>query len=507
MHPWMLSLCLSVGLLQDLPEGRKPASEAEIFYRETDAFVMNLLAELEVLPGLALAVVVDDQVALCRGYGEADREAELPADQDTVYYIASATKPFTALAACILDQRGEIDLDSRLAEHLEGTSMPEELAPGEIRLRDLLRHTSGLSNGPITYRLAYSGDHSPEILWRLISATEANEVGRGRFQYTNYGYNLLTILLDRELEKPWQDLLQEELFTPLGLTHTSAYASVPRSKGYVMAAPYDGMHPDGIRRLPLEKADAQMQSAGGMMLSAKDAARWMLFQINAGRLDGHQIVDAELVRRTQEPWTTIDGDGADAEEAQACGAGWMIGGHRGQRLLHHSGGYPGFGSYISFMPDARLGVTALFNEASVPSVVKDVLVGWCYDWWLSRDVTGYFDEIGPMLEQRDYYAERLTKDLENRRSRVWKLERDRGSYTGVFQNELLGEISVREAGDSFEMRWGLLSGIAEPYSEPDSMRFELVPMQGVVASFEFDDDGNVISVVVDGDRFVAENER
>ena len=202
------------------------------FSDRTDELVNDVMETVEIIPGVSIAVVAEGKPVLVRGYGFADLEKNLQADGDTIYYIASATKPFTALMAMILERRGEVDLESSVLDYLEGTWMDKNLEPDLIQLKDLLCHTSGLTNGPMTMRLAYTGDHSSDVLWKVIQATRANQSGRGRFQYTNYGYNLLTLLLERDLDKPWQDMLQDEIFTPLGLTHTS-----PRAGAVVWSIP------------------------------------------------------------------------------------------------------------------------------------------------------------------------------------------------------------------------------------------------------------------------------
>ncbi|HKI84514.1 MAG TPA: serine hydrolase domain-containing protein, partial [Candidatus Krumholzibacteria bacterium] len=201
-------------------------SDGNLFVAETDSFMNALLAQLPEIPSVAIAVVLDDQVVLTRGYGTADRERHIPASDETIYYIASATKPFTALAAALLDERGTLDLDSSLASHLTDSPMNPQLIAQGVTLRDLLSHTSGLENDPITTRLAYTGEHTPQQLWDLLSSTKANEAGAGNFQYTNFDYNLLTMILDHERGIQWQDLLREEIFEPAGMKRTTAYASL-----------------------------------------------------------------------------------------------------------------------------------------------------------------------------------------------------------------------------------------------------------------------------------------
>lgn len=484
-------------------DSRRPLSDGPRFVAEAKAFATATLSGLEVLPGFGLAVVVDGKVLVADGFGLADRERSLRADGDTLYYIASATKPFTALMASLLDARGDLELGSALADYLDEGQLDPKLGAEQILLRDLLCHTSGLENGPITFRLAYSGEHDPATLWSLVGRSTANSVGRGRFQYTNYGYNLLTIVMERELGKRWQDLLQDELFTPLGLTHTSAYVSVPRAKGFTLAAPYR-LDPAGVRRVALEKSDAQMQSAGGMVMSPRDAARWLAFQLGEGVLDGKAVVDPELVRATQGEWAKT-GEGGGGEGASAVGGGWMISERAGQRLLQHGGGYPGFRSTLSFMPDARVGVAVFVNGdigADVTSAVRD----WVYDWWLGRDAGGGAARIAALVADRDRARAGMAQTLEQFAARKWQLSRERKAYAGTFTNEALGTLTIEVAGESFRARLGLLECLATPGPSPETIRFELIPGSGVAVLHEFDASGRATALNYDGERFVRRAE-
>lgn len=496
--PIVLSLVLAPQAAPAAPESRRPLADAPRFVAEAKAFAGSLLAKVDLVPSLGIAVVVDDQVVLAEGFGLADRERGLKADGDTLYYIASATKPFTALMASILDARGEIELGDALADHLDDGQLAPELQADQILLRDLLCHTSGLDNGPIAFRLAYSGDHDAETLWRLIGATSANEAGRGRFQYTNYGYNLLTILLERELGQRWQDLLQDELFGPLGLAHTSAYVSLPREKGLTLAAPYR-VHPDGLRRGALEKRDEQMQSAGGMLTSPRDAARWLLFQLHHGVLDGRAVVDPRIVRETQREWTRIEGEARAHDGATACGAGWMIGTHADPRLYHHEGGYPGFRATLSFQPDARVGVAVLMNGEAGETV--DIVRAWAYDWWLNRDTSDAAARIERLATSGDAARARLAQMVAEHSAREWQLSKGHAAYAGSYVNERLGTLTVEEAGKSIRVRLGLLECLAQPYPQADSMRFELIPGSGAVAQFELDETGRARRLSYQGETF------
>ncbi|MFA0810241.1 serine hydrolase domain-containing protein [Microbulbifer epialgicus] len=141
------------------------------FTRQVDRKVELGMAALEVVPGLAVAIYTPDGI-YTQGYGVSNIETAEPVSTDTAFYIASSTKPLTALAMSFLNQRGEINLDATLSDFAPGADFPKAVNPNQVTLRHLLSQSSGLVNHPIQIRSAFTGKSSPEILWELLSQTK-----------------------------------------------------------------------------------------------------------------------------------------------------------------------------------------------------------------------------------------------------------------------------------------------------------------------------------------------
>src|SRR5689334_3591588 len=140
-----------------------PQPRTQPFAPEFDAAIEQAVANLPAVPGLAVAVYSRDGI-YTRGFGVTDANARERATPDTAFYIASSTKPLTALALALLDARGTIDLDAALSDVAPDAHFPAEVQPDKVTLRNLLTHTSGIENNPIGLRFAFSGDHTPEKL-------------------------------------------------------------------------------------------------------------------------------------------------------------------------------------------------------------------------------------------------------------------------------------------------------------------------------------------------------
>lgn len=451
---------------------------------DTDAAVARAMNALAVAPGLSVAVYSREGV-YARGFGVTDVETGERAGADTAFYIASSTKPLTAMALAAAAHRGELDLEHTLAGYAPDAGFPDAVRPGEVKLRDLLTHTHGIENDPIVHRTAFSGQHDPQTLWRLLANCQPNaDAPLGTFEYTNVGYNIATILTDRRLGVRWQDLLAREVFGPAGMTRSTAVMSRAASGGWSVARPHRGALPGGPRRLNLEKTDQTMQSAGGVIMSANDAARWLELMIENGRVGGRQIIPEEVVRATREPLAVVN-DSFDEYGRGHYGLGWYSGAYRDEAMLHHFGGFAGFRAHVSYLPERGVGVAAFVNDSSAAFPLVDAIANYIYDRTGGRaDADSRLDAaIDAMVRGRDEGIQRIESDRANRAGRQWTLTRPRAAYAGAYESGRFGRIEIAAEGEALHVRFGVLRSVAEPFTRPDSIRVELVPYSGTVMLF------------------------
>lgn len=478
-----LAVLFAFAAVAETPAPSPPSTEEA---RERIAtFARETLDQLGVPPGLSLAVVRGDEVILSEGFGLRDREAGLPVEADTPFYIASSTKPFVALAAAILDHRGLLDLDAPLENALPGVRLPE--AAGTVTLRQLLTHTSGLENEPIVIRTAYTGDYTPELLVELLAASRVND---REFDYTNLGYVVAGLAIDRVVDGTWKDFLRRELFEPLGMRRTTS--SVSEAASWPVAAAYDAA-PDGSERIRFAKVDATMHPAGGLLSTADDLARWLRFQLADGRLDGEPIVPAEVVRETHRPMAEVDQQFFEFRRT-GYGLGWYLSEYDGETLIHHFGGFNGFRAHVSFMPERGVGVAALINETGNGFTVPDLVAAYAYDVLRGRpDADERSNERRRRMAAEVAESERrLAEHRAERARREWTLSRPMASYEGTYRNELLGEGRVELTDDGLVLSVGVLEAPLEPFPEPDAVRTEIVPGSGTVLRFRLGE-GSVVT--------------
>lgn len=455
--------------------------------RDIDAFARKALARAEVVPGLSLAVVRGSDTVLTAGYGVADLRTGKAVDADTGFYIASATKAFTALSIAAMAQRRELALDAPLAGWIGKSPMPADIA-ASVTLNDLLSHRSGLDNEPIAYRAAYSGEHTPKIMSALLAQTvRSPTTPYGTFRYANTGYNLATTLIEDRFGRDWRAMVAQEVLAPAGMTRTTARIDAARRRMTVAAGHTPG--PDGrMAASPLQKSDATMQSAGGLVSTAHDMARWLEIQVNDGVLDGKRLFPAGMVADTHQPLATQSARFGPYVR-DGYGLGWQTGRYGDAVLIHHFGNFAGSRAHVSFMPARGVGVAVMANEDALAGEVVDLIADYAYDRLAGRpDLEAFYEgELNAMTARRDKRAKGLAAGRAERAARPRSLSRSNQAYAGVYENPAMGRIHVTDSAGRLIVRAGAMSAAAEAGTEPESVRVELIPLTGQIVRFEAPD--------------------
>lgn len=474
------------------------------FTTDLDAFVRKTLTTFPDIPGVGVVVVQGDRVLFVRGYGLADREAGTKADADTMFYIASSTKSFMALAAAFVDKEGKIKLDDPVTKYASGLNLRRPI-PEKVTVRDLLTHTSGLRNSALGFRMAYSGQSDPKDMARVFAdGTTFDDGAHGRYAYTNLGYNIYAVLLQNHLKMRWQDLLQGRVFDPLGMKHTTAYISRAKAKKWNVAAPYIIDPTTGSStRSPLPKTDSNMQSAGGMFASASDLGRWLIMNINDGKLDGKQLIPADIVRAVHTGYTTTSREQPPFSGAGEYGLGWQIGKYKEDKVIYHHGGFPGYRAHVSFLPDRKIGVAVLVNDGAAGGTAADLIATYAYDNLLGvADVDAEYakrlQDFSANFEngKRGYIA-----SFAERAKRPWQLTKPSAEYAGVYENDLFGTLKILNEGKDLVVSLGNMKCTATAFTEKETIRVELIPGTGEVIKFGLGADEKVESLTYNGAVF------
>jgi CubicO group peptidase (beta-lactamase class C family) len=304
-----------------------------------DDYVREQMQKLHI-PGLSIAVVKEGKLIKAAGYGVANVETRTPATAETVYKIASLSKPILATAVLLLVQDGKLGLDDKVGKYLPGS--PESWK--DITIRHLLTHTSGIVRDPADYH-PYREQQPAEVIESVYPMPLSFQPGE-KWLYSNVGYFVLSEIIGRVARKPWDEFVSERIFAPAGMTSTrttNLAAIIPhRANGYEQK--------DGV----LVNAEnwIAVRPSGAFVSTVLDLAQWDIF------MDSNRPLSALSRAQVQTPVALRDGKTAD------YGFGWYVGSFLGRARIHHDGQYPGFRSdYERFEAD-KLSVIVLANSGS-----------------------------------------------------------------------------------------------------------------------------------------------
>ncbi|MGZ5494561.1 MAG: serine hydrolase [Thermoanaerobaculia bacterium] len=448
--------------------------------RDIDRFVEQTVREIPGLPGVGIAIVRDGKPYYARGFGFANIEKRTVPDAQTGYYIGSTTKAYTGLAVAILANRGQLDLDAPITKYLPEVKMAPPLDAEKLTLRKFLTHTSGIENDAIVFRTAFTGEHTPAGLISLLSTSKPGKEG---FRYDNLGYVVASLIIERVTGRPWQKVLDELVFTPLGMNHTTAYMSEAiRSP---CASPYTMNRSAELELLTYVKNDRMMHAAGGIVTTPADLIRWLEANINEGRIGGRQVIPAAAFREIQRK--QVDAAVTRVRfKANGYGFGWYQAEYDGDKLLFHQGGFPGWLSNFSFMPEKRIGV-AIVTNSDGPSVALNEIATYVYDRLLRETDAGRSSAelLAKLKASVQQQRERFLAEVDKRSKRPWMLRHANQAYVGTYESPWYGTLRIEQRGDKLYASLAQLSTVVEAFTEPESARVEMVPGSGEVLRFTF----------------------
>ena len=293
-------------------------------------------------PGASVAVFHRGSTVFSHACGLALLEPSTPTSVQTNYRLASLTKQITAAAVLKLVEQGKLQLDTLLPELLP------ELAHEPASVFHLLTHTSGTPD----YEDLLAGDQTDQVrdsdVLVLLSTENRRYFAPGTaFRYSNSGYVLLGLIVERITGCPFAEFLQEQIFGPLGMNSTLAYqaghSTVPeRAFGYSAAG-------DGFQLTDQSVTSATLGD-GGVYASVADLARWDDALVHA------RVLSASTLEVAWSPARLRDGTPVP------YGYGWYVDVDRGRRRLTHHGETMGFTNAVIRYPDEHLSVWVLTNR-------------------------------------------------------------------------------------------------------------------------------------------------
>ncbi len=364
------------------------------------------------IPGASVAVVLDGSPILAKGYGYANVELKAPATDATVYQLASVTKQFTATAVMLLIEDGKLKLEDKISSIL--TDLPK--AWQDVTVLQLLTHTSGIKSYTSVgnFMAQARKDFKRQEILDLVAKEPLEFTPGSKWNYSNTGYFLLGLVIEKASGKTYEEFLTERIFKPLEMTQTrlnDLHAIIPeRAQGYTHGG-------KGLKNGEYV-SPTQPYSAGALVSSIKDMIKW------DAALAGERILKKPALERMWEPIKLSSGKAAD------YGLGWGVGKVNDRRFVGHGGGIPGFSTQINRYLDDNLTVIVLMNtdSASAGSLANKIAAVY---------VPALAPKIKPLATDPD---PKTTAKLEMIVKNMLKGEFDASEFTDEANKELVPKI-------------------------------------------------------------------
>ena len=353
-------------LLPACQSDRKPAKPVVIDPVELQVFANTFFDEqMEKLhiPGASFIFVQDGEVIYASGYGYANLETASSVNPDSsVVRIGSVSKPFVATAVMQLVEQGKLDLYTDINQYLTAFQL-ESTFPEPVTLAHLLTHHGGFQDPPYVSNTD-AGKVQPLEPFLAANMPSPTDPPGEVFSYSNYGYALAALIVEEVSSTPFDQYVEQNIFSPLKMTHSSYLLAPPLPEHMVTGYQYR----DG-EQIP-QAVDYDDDYPGGSIVStAEDMSHFMLAHLGDGCYQGACILKAATLaemhqRQAETPY-----------EGQNVTFGFTEGILDGQRLLGHSGAIRGFGSSLDLLPEHNAGYFFSFNaeclETSACQIVSE----------------------------------------------------------------------------------------------------------------------------------------
>jgi len=417
------------------------------------------------VPGASYAVVHDDRVIESGGFGVRELGTDDAVDADTVFQLASVSKPLGSTVVARLVGEGVIDWDDPIVEYAPEFALSDPWVTQHVTFADLYSHRSGLPEH-IGDQLEDLGASRQTVFEQLRVVPLAPF--RASYAYTNFGMTVAGVTAARAAGMSWEDASRQLLYEPLGMTHTSStFADYIAASN--RALPHQRVNGTWVRASQQRQPDAQ-SPAGGASSTANDLAQWLRLQLAMGSYDGQPLVDETALQATHTAHI-VSGVARSADHlAPTYGLGWNVNADpSGELRLSHSGAFAlGAATAVEVSIGSDVAIVVLTNgspigvaEAATKTFMDFALYGEQTTDWVSVMTNALAPMVDPVPDV-DYSTPPAGATPASPYTEL----------VGTYANAFFGDLVVRDNGAGLELVLG-----------PDAMTFPLTHYDGDVFAF------------------------
>jgi CubicO group peptidase (beta-lactamase class C family) len=404
------------------------------------------------VPGMAVAVVFDDAVTFASGFGVREIGKDARIDADTVFQLASVSKSLAATVVSSVVGDGTVAWESRMADIAPGFALHDAWPTQNVSVADLFSHRSGLLDhaGDLLEDLGFDRE---EILHRL-RYLEPEYSFREGYAYTNFGLTAAAVAVAEAVGESWEDLSQERLYDPLGMTHTSSrFADYMAEPNRAIPHIKEG---DTWVVTPMQRDPDAQAPAGGVSSTARELAQWVRLQLGQGSFEGKQLIPTSALAPMHLPQavSNVPQDPA-TQRAGFYGLGANVSyTDFGAVQWSHSGAFAsGAATAYYLLPGSGFGVLALTNGAPVgaPEALCLSVLDLATSGEVSRDwLTAIAPLMAAALDEGQYGT---GTDWDSPPGDATSASAD-ATYVGTYHNDYYGDVAITRGADGLVLRIG-----------------------------------------------------
>ena len=324
------------------------------------------------IPGMAIAVVKDDELVMARGFGHADLASQTPATAETIFAIGSSSKAFTAALVGMLVDEGAMAWDDPITKYLPYFDLvvDTEDQGAVVTVRDLLSHRTGFTRMGLLWA---SNKVSREEILKTATKAKPWAEFRGPFFYNNVTFMAAGVAAEKAGGASWEQLIEQRFFKPMSMNNSTTSVSASQTRPNLSLG-YTWKEASKTHDQPPMRHLDSIAPAGSINSSVIDMSQWVRFQLNKGKVGGKPLLSEEQLTET---WTKQ----IEIAEGVDYGLGWMLRQIDGHRVVEHGGNIDGFSAQVTILPEANMGFVLLINLSAAPlqsmasSMFVDAMLG------------------------------------------------------------------------------------------------------------------------------------
>lgn len=393
------------------------------------------------IPAVAVAIVKDGKVVVCKGYGTTESNGTKKVDENTLFQIASNSKAFTGTSLAMLDVRKKISLDDKANKWLPYFALKDEYASKETTVRDLLCHRIGFQTFQSDF-LNWNCNLSREEIIKNMKNVTPQYSFRARWGYNNAAFLAAGQVIKAATDTTWDDFVKYNFFVPLEMTRSTTYQK-DIVKDNNAAVPYTYLQNKMIK---LDYANVDnLGPAASISSCVKDMSNWVICQLDSGKYKGKQVIPFAAIRETRTPQSIVSRGGDrsfPSNHFNLYGLGWGIHDYFGKAMYEHTGGTDGFVTSVCLFPEEKLGII-VFTNTDVNSLFLDLR---------KQIMAAYFNQPYVNYSAKDFGYSQAGDEEAMAQYKEWesrtKVKDQQFPYekelAGKYTNDVYGDIEVKK---------------------------------------------------------------